>query len=840
MSGLLVLPATIVSSTEARCELPVLGTGGNTSVCLVTGKVFDKYGPAPPAGRCTAGANNVTYAPTYFSRFALFSPAFGRRPYFRETNGAIVVLTDYSTAGMDLTLSATVGGGTTPVSARIAGGTNRSIPFSLGKMPAAVAEDVVITLSGFPDGSSVSHTRRFLRAPPPPAGSTIASWQVDHEIKGLRVDGHRFVPVGWFGSGGIHESAGMPVEAVVAPGKVSLERLQMLATASVTTEFARGQINFVKAGPVPYGDRTTALLTKEYLDAAAAAGVYVLVQPPIDGLALAEAGQIVKKTGQPRNATLFREWVLGNISMFKDHPAVGGYYGCDDCCHTSIAIEHNLGPGCEGAGAGSGLKAGPASASGCPGEYHALASIREEIYKADPYHLVFGTVARCFNDGSFYWTEEGAGLGLDVLMHEGYGAGITTGLDGVRHTFPTEWTNFVNMPDPSSLGPRHAIRAHTYAGALSGDGWGLSTFVYNQEQYYDTRANSAILDYAGEVAELLPSMLSSQWSEDPAAGGPCISWNSPCPVSVNVTMVDLPELLPHPDRVDNRPVRVVSRLLLEAAPPDALPGYYCMHVVVVSEASAPSLLQYKFSGLPPNATSMQRLFNSDYSVNISADTGIAHDILGGKSVAVHRIGCGGAGSGFLPATNPREMVKGGDFEATAEVGPGLLLSDHHYGPWYVAHSGVEDDLARPGFLLPHGPMTDERVRVNADTADAHGGRHAALVNLASQVEVRFPVPLWKLPPGLVHGQLTVWARSSPPGVVVTPQVSSQTQGSPVTLGVEWTPLHAHLTVNGSASAGARTTVVQLVLNSPHSTGGKVWLDDLSFICDKGNASVPCA
>jgi hypothetical protein len=64
------------------------------------------------------------------------------------------------------------------------------------------------------------------------------------------------------------------------------------------------------------------------------AGVYVLVDMSEDGLALAMAGQDKKKTGEHRNVTQFREWVLGNISVYKSHPALGGYYGCDDCCHT--------------------------------------------------------------------------------------------------------------------------------------------------------------------------------------------------------------------------------------------------------------------------------------------------------------------------------------------------------------------------------------------------------------------------------------------------------------------------------------------------------------------------
>ena len=53
---------------------------------------------------------------------------------------------------------------------------------------------------------------------------------------------------------------------------------------------------------------------------------------------------------------------------------VGGYYGCDDCCHTSIAIEHNRGAHCQdgNSSAAAAPHAGRGSVSGCPSEYSPL------------------------------------------------------------------------------------------------------------------------------------------------------------------------------------------------------------------------------------------------------------------------------------------------------------------------------------------------------------------------------------------------------------------------------------------------------------------------------------
>ena len=134
-------------------------------------------------------------------------------------------------------------------------------------------------------------------------------------------------------------------------------------------------------------------LALEYLDLAASAGIYVLVEIGGDGLALAMSGQDKKKTGAVRNVSQFREWLHGNISVYKNHPALGGYYGCDDCCHTSIAIEHNRGTHCQdGNTSATAPHAGRGAVSGCPSEYYSMADIRREIWKADPYHLVFGAL----------------------------------------------------------------------------------------------------------------------------------------------------------------------------------------------------------------------------------------------------------------------------------------------------------------------------------------------------------------------------------------------------------------------------------------------------------------
>jgi hypothetical protein len=226
---------------------------------------------------------------------------------------------------------------------------------------------------------------------------------------------------------------------------------------------------------------------------------------------------------------------------------------------------------------------------------------------------------------------------------------------------------------------------------------------------------------------------------------------------------------------------------------------------------------------------------------------------------------------MLPQPSTLEMVKGGDMEAVAGSGPGLLNSDHHTGPWYLPMTGVAQDPLHPGQNVPSGaPFSDDRTRISSDTATAHGGRHSARVNLASAIPVLFPVPTWQLPKALVKVNLTAWVRCSPSGIKIAPSGGGISSAATATatataggaaaggaaagrgggggatplevfeMGAEWEQVTWQLiTVNGSAPVHPRSTLMHLALSSPFGTGGKVWVDDLSVVCEHGTAKDPC-
>jgi hypothetical protein len=177
-------------------------------------------------------------------------------------------------------------------------------------------------------------------------------------------------------------------------------------------------------------------------------------------------------------------------------------------------------------------------------------------------------------------------------MHESYGSGINTGASGDR-VFPLELAVTMNMPDPNNIGVAQATKARIYSEGLSGDSWGLSVFNFGGgpggiASYVVPVEHRGISSYAMEMAELIPSFLSTVWTTN---NGSCAFYRDGCHVSVDASLVELGALLPHMRTTGAHPLRIVSRLLLEAPPPDALPHYHCMHVISVSEGDSPTVVK---------------------------------------------------------------------------------------------------------------------------------------------------------------------------------------------------------------------------------------------------------
>jgi hypothetical protein len=140
-------------------------------------------------------------------------------------------------------------------------------------------------------------------------------------------------------------------------------------------------------------------LTKLYLDLAAEAGVFVIFDCSID--TIAKAGF---------NGTDDQAWkdLLANLTLVRDHPALAGYYACDDCCHVKANVNQH--------------------------EYRGIEQIHKALRSWDPYHLFIGSSAcpdvwmwqeglEFNNKGAPAGSALVSDVGLDVVMREAYGGG---------------------------------------------------------------------------------------------------------------------------------------------------------------------------------------------------------------------------------------------------------------------------------------------------------------------------------------------------------------------------------------------------------------------------------
>ena len=147
--------ATRVNASAVICHVPgSIATEGNTTVTVDSDGSF-----------------------AYIRHYAAFVPEFSRRPYYRETEGAVIVRVAHVIAAEHaLSLSANLPCGGGHVHAQLFGQNSTElshfatyrVPFPLAPLSATCYEDTTLTLTaaGLP---SVSRIRTLVRAPPPQA-----------------------------------------------------------------------------------------------------------------------------------------------------------------------------------------------------------------------------------------------------------------------------------------------------------------------------------------------------------------------------------------------------------------------------------------------------------------------------------------------------------------------------------------------------------------------------------------------------------------------------------------------------------------------------------------------
>ena len=473
----------------------------------------------------------------------------------------------------------------------------------------------------------------------------------------------------------------------------------------------------------------------------------------------------------------------GNVSMVKDSPSIGGYYACDDCCHMNVLNQYG------------------------DAEYRALSAVRDVVRSVDPYHLMFGTIA-CGE--TWYWSEEGAGLAMDVMMKEGYGGAVGTGYPypSQYRVFPMTFEPLVLMPDPLSLGAPHVYRAHSYEGAATAGMYHTNAFVENNAGFHDWQMNTAVAAYSAEMSDLLPSFGSKSRYAAKALMEVIVASATGTPLGGNASTQ----------------YTLVGKILTEDIPERGVSdSYYCHTLILVNPRATPCAATVSIvhllsgSGLSPSSTTVesmpiQRIYNGHYETRFrstaATDTAILNDFVDARGANVYRIGC-------LAASDPSNLIVEGSIEGLPDLqAPGRLQLG---GISYVA-----------------GNHTDDRTRITASTAAPYEGRYSAEVNIATgaaPVTLNLPLSPSAFPPVEAPKtyHLEIWLRSSPPGVAATLGIPEGLQISSgpgsVQIGVGWTALNATLVWCAAGGISAQPPYsLTLALHSPLPAGGTVWLD----------------
>ena len=254
----------------------------------------------------------------------LIDAALGRRPYIGEQQGHLLLRCNASLLGMSVTVSADI----PSLSAAdwrwhnvVLNGSN-VLAFDLSSLPTTINADIRIviqatgmtrTLGGLPN---ITKWRRMMRAPSsvPPGVEPV---QVDHHTRGLLVSGKPFLGSGWY-VGTNSMSADWDKNA-----SESLKALSMQA------KMGDNQIMPYGLGWWPAAEQLA------FLDGCWSLGIKVMY--PLGPMVGKDYTQVGDPAG-PWFRDLDTAWaepqwqasVRSNVSLVKNHPALLGYYICDD------------------------------------------------------------------------------------------------------------------------------------------------------------------------------------------------------------------------------------------------------------------------------------------------------------------------------------------------------------------------------------------------------------------------------------------------------------------------------------------------------------------------------
>lgn len=269
---------------------------------------------------------------------------------------------------------------------------NVVLPLSFLMLPPnvkSIHNDLSVTVTRISDGTNYIRSRRFHRAPPPLNNATGSYSQIDHTTNSVLLNGKIFQIQGYY-MGTDHPSNSsfwLDYELGIIKNKLVPSGLNVALFYDLQWE------------PID--------IQMKFLDGCYEAGFKVMYP-------LMSTTRFINHGG-PFNQPALLKNLIANITFMKDHPAILGWYICDDCCSPQSDI-----------------------------------SLQSQVYQLikdlDPYHVTIGAVdcgnSWMFTDTAPSWldpqknivsmrnipeaTQPKLQLSLDVVMQENYDLNLTS------------------------------------------------------------------------------------------------------------------------------------------------------------------------------------------------------------------------------------------------------------------------------------------------------------------------------------------------------------------------------------------------------------------------------
>lgn len=430
------------------------------------------------------------------------------------------------------------------------------------------------------------------------------------------------------------------------------------------------------------------------------------------------------------------------------------------------------------------------------------------------------------------WQEEGFGLGMDIMMKEGYAGGVGGGsfqADGTpksMRAYPMTHEPLWGMPCPGCKGSPSVFRSAVYANAIN-DGRVDNTFYALIHRTTDFQMLSTVELVSRELHDL-----ASVWRSHAHLSSGFVQ-----PIVRGTSAVVDPRQPMAPPSTT-----VTGRVWVEPPPPSlnrsAASTYACLHVVLVHPSNFPAFLGVAIDRMPPETAHLAtgaaagggvvlpltRMFEGTSPEPLNATlwpngTATFADIFALQGTNVYRIGC----SVEVLKTHPPPgelCLSDCDFEASALEPWRPLMPSSDWG----SHLQM---------------VSDARTSLIADSSAAYQGRYAAKINVPNAMPIVLQLPINGkdfVTGGTVRVSLAVRASlaGTAVGVVwhnhssVPPPTASNRMLTPA--GGDWSHATWEVLCGGSApSAKDFPLVFWAQAPAASASGVKVWVDAVSVV-----------